>query len=159
MQNVINTLKTAIAAMADSAIEYNKRAEQVRFIRARGEATDDEVRELVQAVLLAKVKGYKEQVNPESGKPAKGRGEGHLALVFKGVYRLQDSLLVYKGAPGLNEGRAFRKAVTARSVLPCIGGERQAADGAGRFFYFKDREAVEATGAKAKGVELYILLA
>ena len=72
MQNVINTLKTAIAAMADSAIEYNKRAEQVRFIRARGEATDDEVRELVQAVLLAKVKGYKEQVHPESGKPTKG---------------------------------------------------------------------------------------
>ena len=72
MQNVINTLKNALTVMADSAIEYSKRAEQVRFIRARGDATDDDVRELVQAVLLAKVKGYKDQVNPESGKPAKG---------------------------------------------------------------------------------------
>lgn len=72
MSNAMNTLKLALAAMIDCAVEYNKRAEQVRYIRARGEAEDKEVREIVQELLLHKVRAYKDQVHPESGKPRKG---------------------------------------------------------------------------------------
>ena len=102
MTNVINTLKNAIAAMADCAIEYSKRAEQVRFIRARGEATDDEVRELVQAVLLAKVKDYKDQVHPESGKPAKG------SAYQRAVSRMMSDTNPNKGLHANHERKAPR---------------------------------------------------
>lgn len=72
MNDVINTIKSAFTIMAASAVKYGEAAESIRYVRARGEVTDKECRELAQAALLAKVPGYAEQVHPESGKPAKG---------------------------------------------------------------------------------------
>jgi len=72
MSNITTIIANAFANMAASAVEYSKAAEKVRYIRARAEATDAEVRELAQQALLAKVPSYRAQVHPESGKPAKG---------------------------------------------------------------------------------------
>lgn len=72
MKNVATTIAKAFATMAATAADYSKAAEVVRFIRARGEAEDKEVRELAQQALLAKNKTYRAQVHPESGKPMKG---------------------------------------------------------------------------------------
>lgn len=72
MNATLNTIKTAFATMAASAMKYSEAAESIRYVRARGEVTEQECREMAQAALLAKVPGYAEQVHPESGKPAKG---------------------------------------------------------------------------------------
>ena len=67
----INTITRLFTAMAAAAVDYNKAAQGVRDLRAKG-ADTGEVRELAQQVLLAKVSAYRAQVHPESGKPAKG---------------------------------------------------------------------------------------
>lgn len=72
MSNVNTIILNAFTLMASAAVEYSKAAEKIRYIRARGEAEDAEVRELAQQALLAKVPSYRAQVHPESGKPAKG---------------------------------------------------------------------------------------
>ena len=72
MRNINSTILTAFTLMAGSTEDYNKAAEKIRFIRARGEAETAEVRELCQQALAAKVAEYRKQVHPESGKPAKG---------------------------------------------------------------------------------------
>ena len=72
MSNVNTIILNAFTLMASAAVEYSKAAEKIRYIRARGEAEDAEVRELAQKALLAKVASYRTQVHPESGKPAKG---------------------------------------------------------------------------------------
>jgi len=72
MSNVNTIIANAFTIMASSAVEYSKAAEKIRYIRARAEATDAEVRELAQQALLSKVPSYRTQVHPESGRPAKG---------------------------------------------------------------------------------------
>ena len=67
----INAITRAFTLMAAAAVDYSKAATTVRELRAKGAPTD-EVRELAQAALLAKVGAYRAQVHPESGKPAKG---------------------------------------------------------------------------------------
>lgn len=72
MSNVNTIILNAFTLMASAAVEYSKAAEKIRYIRARGDAEDAEVRALAQQALLAKVPSYRAQVHPESGKPAKG---------------------------------------------------------------------------------------
>lgn len=100
--NITNIISTAFATMAASAVEYSKAAEKIRYIRARGEATDAEVRELAQAALLAKVPAYRAQVHPESGKPAKG------SAYQRAVSRMMADTNPSKGEHANHEPKAMR---------------------------------------------------
>jgi hypothetical protein len=101
MSNVNTIIINAFILMAASAVEYNKAAEKVRYIRARGEATDAEVRDLAQQALLVKVPAYRAQVS-ESGKPAKG------SAYQRAVSRMMSDTNPNKGEHANHEAKAVR---------------------------------------------------